>query len=162
MFTVQYVPLSKIKPDVPAKMTSHIRKLRSMMWDCMHLLVVRKNQNDGSYVLLLGNERYEFLSKHTKKLVAPCLVDDSYPKVKGQEPSWLNRFRRKRMHALFPDIKLGSITPAAWSIIRTFLKEEPRFKQLTRRQQIHVLVQAFRYRKIVVASMKMKVDQLSS
>lgn len=160
MFTVQYVPLSKIKPDVPAKMTSHIRKLRSMMWDCMHLLVVRKNQNDGSYVILLGNERYEFLSKHTKKLVAPCLVDDSMPKI--QEPYWLNRFRRKRLHEHFPGIKIERITPAAWSIIRTFLKEEPRFKQLTRRQQIQVLVQAVRYRKIVVASMKTKVDQMSS
>ncbi|QRG66688.1 hypothetical protein [Brevibacillus choshinensis] len=160
MFTVQYVPLSKIKPDVPAKMTSHIRKLRSMMWDCMHLLVVRKNQNDGSYAILLGNERYEYLSKHTKKLVAPCLVDDSTPKI--QEPNWLYRFRRKRLQVLVPGIKIDSITPAAWSIIRTFLKEEPRFKQLKRRQQIHVLVQAVRYRKIVVASMKMKVDQLSS
>ncbi|MDF2680315.1 MAG: hypothetical protein K0R47_1505 [Brevibacillus sp.] len=159
MFTVQYVPLSKIKPDVPAKMTSHIRKLRSMMWDCMHLLVVRKDRNDGSYVILLGNERYEFLTKHTKRLVAPCLVDDSMSKTK--EAFWLHRFRRKRLQAHFPDIKLDCMTPAAWSIIRTFLKEEPRFKQLTRRQQIHVLVQAVRYRKIVVASMKMKVDEMS-
>jgi hypothetical protein len=131
-----------------------------MMWDCMHLLVVRKNRKDGSYMILLGNDRYEFLRKHTKKLVAPCLVDESKPKA--QFKSWLYQMRNKRLRNYLPDIKPDRITPAAWSIVRVFLKEEPRLKQLSRKQQIQVLMLSIRYRKIVVASMKTKVDQMLS
>lgn len=159
-FTVQYIPLSKIKPDFSSNLTSHIRKLRLMMWDCMHLLVVRKNRKDGSYIILLGNDRYEFLRKHTKKLAAPCLVDESKPKA--QVKSWLYRFRSKQLLNYLPEIKSENITPAAWSIVRVFLKEEPRLKQLSRKQQFQVLILAIRYKKIVVASMKKKVDQMMS
>lgn len=159
-FTVQYIPLSKIKPDFPSNLTSNIRKLRLMMWDCMHLIVVRKNRKDGSYMILLGNDRYEFLRKHTKKLAAPCLVDESKPKA--QVKSWLYQLRNKRLRNYLPDIKPDRITPPAWSIIRVFLKEEPRLKQLSRKQQIQVLMLSIRYKKIVVASMKTKVDQMLS
>lgn len=158
-FTVQFIPLSKIKPDFSVKMTAHIRKLRSMMWDCMHLLVVRKNRKDGSYMILLGNDRYEFLRKHTKKLVAPCLVDESKPEA--QVKSWLHWFSSKRLPDNLLHIKPDRLTPVTWSIVRTFLKEESRFKQLTRRQQIEVLALAVRYKKTVVASMKTKADQIS-
>ncbi|MBD0379526.1 hypothetical protein [Paenibacillus sedimenti] len=156
-FSVQYVPLDKIKPDVPAKMTSHLRKLRCLMWDCMHLLVVRKNRKDGSYSILLGNDRYEYLRSHTKKWAAPCLVDESKPR--SQVKSWLTRLRSDTLLNNFPHINRERTTPATWSIVRRFLNEETRMKQLTRRQQIRVLALAFRYKKTVVASMKAKVDQ---
>lgn len=160
MFTVQYIPLSKIRPDHSQKMTAHIRKLRSKMLDGMNLVVVRKNRKDGSYVIVLGNDRYDYLRKHTKKLVAPCLVDES--KTTSKVRSWYHQFRNKRLLNHFPAIKPGQMTPAALSIVRTFLKEEPRFKQLSRRQQIQVLSQAVRYKRTVVTSMKAKVTQLMS
>jgi hypothetical protein len=159
-FTVQYIPLSKIEPNFPAAMTPHLKRLRNMLWDCMHLLVVRKSRKDGNYMILIGNERYEFLRKHTKKLVAPCLVDESMPKTHVK--SWLDKFRSNRFTRLVPSIRPHRMTPVALSITRTFLKEEPRFQQLTRRQQIQVLILAIRYKKIVLASMKSKMDQISS
>lgn len=159
MFTVQYIPLSKIKPDHSVKITSQIRKLRDRMWDCMHVLVVRKNGKHGSYMILFGNERFEYLTNHTKKLVAPCLVDESNPTARAS--SWFQRFHRKQILKHLPAVKAHRLTPVAWSIVRTFLREEPRFEQLTRRQQLQVLVQAIRYKKIVVASMKSKIDQMS-
>jgi hypothetical protein len=125
----------------------------------MHLLVVRKNRRDGSYMILLGNDRYEFLRKHTKKLVAPCLVDESMPKA--QVKSWLHWFHSKRLPNYLTHIKPDRLTPVTWSIVRAFLKEESRFKQLTHRQQIEVLALAVRYKKTVVTSMKTKVDQIS-
>ncbi|MBD2869257.1 hypothetical protein [Paenibacillus arenilitoris] len=157
-FTVQYIPLNKIKPDLSSGMTARIRKLRRMMWDCMNLLVVRKNRKDGSYMILVGNDRYDFLRKHTKNAVAPCLVDES--KAKSQVKSWLYRFRGNRAMRRFPDLKTHRLSPAALSIFLAFLKEEPRFKELSRREQMQVLMMAVRYKKIVVASMKSKVDQL--
>ncbi|RNB87072.1 hypothetical protein EDM56_15365 [Brevibacillus fluminis] len=160
MFTVQYIPLSKIKPDHYPRMTAQIRKLRSKMLDGMNLVVVRKNRKDGSYVILLGNERYEYLRKHTKKLVAPCLVDES--RGKSQVRAWFHQLRNKRLLSHFPGIKPGQLTPAALSITRTFLKEEPRFKQLSRRQQVQVLSQAVRYKRTVISAMKAKVGQLVS
>lgn len=102
-FTVQYIPLSKIKPNISTNLTLQIGKLRNMMWDCMHLLVVRKNRKDGGYMILLGHDRYEFLRNHTKKLVAPCLVDESKPKA--QVESWLHHFRSKWLPYHIPDIK---------------------------------------------------------
>ncbi|MDF2815617.1 MAG: hypothetical protein K0Q81_1817, partial [Paenibacillus sp.] len=150
-FTVQYIPLSKIKPDVTPSMTARIRELRNRMWDCMHLLVVRKNSKDGSYRILLGNDRYEFMRAHTKKLVAPCLVDES--KSQAQIKSWFLRFRSKRLSDPFPDVDTSHITPVAWSILREFLRKEPRLKQLSRKQQIQIMFMAIQYKKIVVASM---------
>jgi len=157
-FTVQYVPLDRIKPDSPAKMTSHLRKLRSLMWDCMHLIVVRKNRKDKSYTILLGNDRYEYLRTHTKKLTAPCLVEENRPRK--QITSWIYKLRNNTSLNHFPHIKRDRMTPATWSIVRVFLNEEPRMKELTRRQQLQVLALAFRYKKTVIASMKSKVDQL--
>ncbi|WP_029192795.1 hypothetical protein [Paenibacillus harenae] len=157
-FTVQYIPLNRIKPDGAAGMTAQIRKLRKMMWDCMNLLVVRKNRKDGSYMILIGNDRYDFLRKHTKNIMAPCLVDES--KSKTQFKSWLYRLRRKRLMNEFPEWKVHRLSPAALSIFRAFLKEEPRFKRLSRKEQLQVLMMSVRYKKIVVGTMKTKVDQL--
>jgi hypothetical protein len=159
-FTVQYIPLSKIKPSSSPIMNAHVRKLRNMMWDCMHLLVVSKNHKDGDYTIVTGQERYDFLHKHTKKLVAPCLVDESKPK--GQLESLLQQYRGLWQPKPSSVRRSFRLTPTTWSIVRAFLKEEPAFKQLTRLQQIQVLVLAVRYKRTVIASMKSKVHQISS
>jgi hypothetical protein len=43
-FTIQYIPLDKIKPDLSLKITEHIKKLQRLMWDCMFVLVVKKSE----------------------------------------------------------------------------------------------------------------------
>ncbi|CAM4141395.1 hypothetical protein L1N85_05605 [Paenibacillus alkaliterrae] len=157
-FTVQYIPLSKIKPGLTAKMTAHIRKLRKSMWDCMNLLVVRKNRNDGSYIILLGNDRYDFLRKHTKNIAAPCLVDESKPKARLK--SWLYSFQWKRRTSRLSDRQPSRKASVTLSIVNDFLKEEPRFKALTFKQKFQVLKLAVRYKKTVIVSMKEKVDDM--
>ncbi|MGG1552200.1 hypothetical protein [Paenibacillus ferrarius] len=159
-FTVQYIQLDKIKPGIASVMTSHIRKLRHLMWDCMHLLVVRKNRKDGTYTVVLGQERYDYLRKHTKKRTAPCLVDES--RSSAQASRWLTRLRSRSARQAFPVIDRSRLTPAAWSIIRSFLREDKaRLTQLSRKQQAQVFALAFRYRRTVIAAMKAKVDEIA-
>ncbi|WP_257351629.1 hypothetical protein [Pseudalkalibacillus decolorationis] len=150
-FTVQYIPLSNIKPDLPLKITEHIKRLQGLMWDCMYILVVKKDRNDGNYILVSGRERFEHLRKHTKNLYAPCIVDESSP---SGIKSWMHRIRNKQPLDDFP------MAPKSWSIVRTFLKKEPRFKKLSRVQQIKVLYLGARYKKTVILSMQTKVNQL--
>jgi hypothetical protein len=150
-FTIQYIPLNKIKPDLSLKITEHIKKLQRLMWDCMFVLVVRKNRKDGSYVIVSGQERFESLKKHTKNIYAPCIVDRS---TSSGILAWFHRFRNKQPLDDFP------LTPTSWSIVRSFLKQEPRFKHLSRSQQIRVLLLAVRYKKTVMYSMKTTVDDI--
>ncbi|MDQ8737290.1 hypothetical protein [Paenibacillus sp. LHD-38] len=159
-FTVRYIPLSKIKPDLSTKMTARIRSLRRMMWDCMNLLVVRKNRKDGSYTILIGNDRYEFLRKHTKNLFAPCLVDESKPKARLR--TWFDQVQANLSSSHAPDRKTLRMKPVAWLIIQDFLKADPRFKQLTLSEKLQVSMLAIRYKDTVMASMKTKIDHLSS
>jgi hypothetical protein len=146
-FTVQYIPLRKIKPGEAAALTSRLRRLRVLMWDCMQLLVVRRNRRDGTYSLLLGRTRYDYLLTHTRKHAVPCLVDES--PTRSRLRAWGTRLRKMIVHA--PSL----------SIIRTFMREEPRFRQLTRRQQFQVLLLAIRYRETVVSAMIAKVDHMN-
>ena len=152
-FTVQYIPLNKIKPDVSSKITEHIKKLQRLMWDCMFVLVVRKNRKDNNYTIISGQERYESLRKHTKTLYAPCIVDKSTPT--GKMPLF-HRLRKKQPLDDFP------LMPTSWSIMRSFLKQEPRFKQLTRSQQIRVLILAAQFKKTVIFTMRNTVDDILS
>jgi hypothetical protein len=150
-FTIQYIPLEKIKPDVSVKMTERIKRLQSLMWDCMFVLVVRKNRKDNSYTIISGQERYESLRKHTKNLYAPCIVDQHSG---SRFQSWYYRIRNKQPLDDFP------LMPASWSIFRSFLKQEPRFKHLTRSQQIRILLLAARYKKTVITNMKTTVNEI--
>ncbi|MCH6264635.1 hypothetical protein [Neobacillus citreus] len=150
-FTVQYIPLDKIKPDFSTKMTEHMKRLQRFMWDCMFVLVVRKSRKDGSYIIVSGQERFESLKKHTKSIYAPCIVDKS---TSSDIKSWFHRLLKKQPLDDFP------FTPKSWSIVRSFLKKEPRFKQLTRSQQIRVLILAVKYKKTVVYSMRTMVDEI--
>lgn len=149
-FTVQYIPLNKIKPDLSLKITEHFKKLQRLMWDCMFILVVKQNRKDGSYSIVSGEERFEYLRKHTKNIYAPCIVDKSKP---SGIQSWIPRFRHKQPLDDFP------LMPASWSIFRSFLKQEPRFSELSRSQQIKVLLLAARYKKTVIITMKKTVAE---
>lgn len=150
-FTVQYIPLNKIKPDLSLKITEHIKKLQRFMWDCMFVLVVRKSKKDDSYIIVSGQDRYENLRKHTKSIYAPCIIDKSHS---SSLPTLFNRFRNKQPLDDFP------LMPKSWSIVRSFLKQEPRFKNLTRSQQIRVLILAAKYKKTVIYSMKAMVNEI--
>jgi hypothetical protein len=150
-FTIHYIALSKIKPDPSTKVTTHIRKLRRLMWDCMNVLVVKKNTKDGSYTILSGLDRFEYLQKYTKNIYAPCIIDDS---SSAGVKSWFYRFRKRQPLDDFP---MGL---KSWSIVRAFLKQEPRFQKLSRIEQIKVLILAVRYKRTVILSMRTKIDQM--
>ncbi|WP_413300140.1 hypothetical protein AA0X95_17745 [Bacillus sp. 1P10SD] len=152
-FTIQYIPLNKIKPDLSLKITEHIKKLQRLMWDCMFVLVVKKNRKDGSYIIVSGQDRFESLKKHTKNIYAPCIVDKS---SSTGMISWLYRLRNKQPLDDFP------LMPPSWSIVRSFLKQEPRFKNLSRSEQIRVLLIAARYKKTVIYSMRTTVNEILS
>ena len=145
-YTVRYIPLRKIKPGEAPGMTARLRKLRALMWDSLHLIVVRRNRRDGSYSLLLGRTRYDYLLSHTKRLAAPCLIDDSPPRIRVREFGRRVRAMIERAPAL--------------SIIRALRRADPRFGRLTRRQQLQVLLLAIRYRETVVAAMIAAIDRI--
>jgi hypothetical protein len=150
-FTIQYIPLNKIKPDLSVKITEHIKKLQRLMWDCMFVLVVRKNRKDDSYIIVSGQDRFESLKKHTKNIYAPCIVDKS---SSTGMIAWLHRLRNKQPLDDFP------LMPTSWSIFRSFLKQEPRFKNLSRSEQIRVILIAARYKKTVIYTMKTTVSEI--
>jgi hypothetical protein len=152
-FTIQYIPLNKIKPDLSLKITEHMKKLQRLMWDCMFVLVVKKNRKDGSYIIVSGQDRFESLKKHTKNIYAPCIVDKS---SSTGMMSWFHRLRNKQPLDDFP------LMPPSWSIVRSFLKQEPRFKNLSRSEQIRVLLIAARYKKTVIYSMRTTVNEILS
>src|SRR5688500_18390595 len=112
-FTIQYIPLNKIKPDLSVKITENFKKLQRLMWDCMFVLAVRKNRKDDSYLIVSGQERFESLRKHTKNIYAPCIVDK---RTSSGILSWFHRLRNKQPLDDFP------LMPTSWSIVRSFLK----------------------------------------
>ncbi|UUZ86233.1 hypothetical protein LJK88_24175 [Paenibacillus sp. P26] len=157
-YTVQYIPLSKIRPDFSTKVTNRIKELRKAAQDCMHLVIVRKNRKKGGYVIVSGNSNFEYLKNHTKKSFVPCLVDES--KAASGLASLLYYFRRKRkLPSDLSFLKPERFTGGSWTIIRSFLKQEPRFKRLSRRQQIKVLRLGLQYKKTTISSMKAKVNE---
>jgi hypothetical protein len=150
-FTIQYIPLNKIKPGLSQKITEHMKKLERLMWDCMFVLVVKKNRKNGTYTIISGQDRFESLKKHTKSIYAPCIVDKR--SSTGLFP-WFYRFRNKQPLDDFP------LMPVSWSIFRSFLKQEPRFKNLSRADQIRMMLIAAHYKKTVIFAMKKTVDNM--
>ncbi|QOY34956.1 hypothetical protein AWH56_019900 [Anaerobacillus isosaccharinicus] len=149
-FTVKYIPLSKIKPDPSLKISGHVKKLQRFMSDCMYILVVKKSK-DGSYSILNGQDHFDHLKKSPKNIYAPCIVDES---TSSGLKSWFSKVRNKQNLDDFP------MTPKSWSIVRSFLKQEPRFQNLSRMEQLKILVLALRYKRTVISAMKTKVDQM--
>ncbi|CAM4466334.1 hypothetical protein PAPH110629_17360 [Paenibacillus phoenicis] len=94
-FTVQYIPLNKLRPGISVQLTQRIKSLRKAAQDCMHLMVVRKSRKHGGYIIVSGNHHYEFLRKHTKNTVAPCLVDQG--KTSERVESLIHYFRKPNL-----------------------------------------------------------------
>jgi hypothetical protein len=153
---VQYIPMSKIKPNLTVKITEHVKKLRNIMWDCMHILVVKKDK-DGNFIIISGNDRYDYLQKHTKNKFAPCIIDEN--KLSTEFKYWIHRVFNLEIHEKERKDLFDKISPKSVSIIRGFIKEDPRFKNLSRLEKTKVLILALRYKKTVITSMKLKVDE---
>ncbi|MDQ1914538.1 hypothetical protein RAC89_29600 [Paenibacillus sp. GD4] len=157
-YTVQYIPLNKIKSGLPVKSTRRSKELHKVAQDCMQLLIVRKNRKDGGYVIVSGSNHLEYYKRSTKKHVVPCLVDEG--KISSNFASLINRFRKRRLPYELPYTNTDQIGGNSWSIIRSFLKQDPRFKRLSRREQLKVLRLGIQYKKTTIRSMKAKVDEL--
>jgi hypothetical protein len=158
-YTVQYIPLSKIKPEsITTKTSQRKKELKKVAQDLMHLLVVRKSRKEGCYIILSGHHHFDYLKKHTNKNCAVCLVDES--KISASVGALVHHFRKRKLPYDVPYIKSDRIAINSWSIIRTFLKQEHRFRRLSRRQQLKVLRLGIQYRKTTVQSMQAKVEEL--
>ncbi|TJY43980.1 hypothetical protein E5161_00860 [Cohnella pontilimi] len=157
-YTVQYIPLGKIKPGYSEPVTRRIKELRRAAQDCMHLMIVRKSRKQGGYVIVSGHHHYDFLQKHTNRKTAPCLVDET--KASSRLTSLLHLIRKRKLPYDVPYIRRERTPVPSWSIIRRFMKQEPRFRNLSRRQQIKVLRLGIQYKKTTVLSMKAKVDDI--
>ncbi|TVY11038.1 hypothetical protein [Paenibacillus cremeus] len=158
-FTVQYIPLDQIQPGGPVPLTERIKKLKSYLWDCMHLIAVRRNRKDGSYTILSGHERYLFLRDHTKKQYAPCIVDETKA-LSELEALLAHMLRGKERILEQPNPLKLRLLPTSWVILRMFLRQEPRFSRLSRRQQMKVILLAIRNKRTVVKAMRAKVDEM--
>jgi hypothetical protein len=157
-FTVQYIPLDKIKPGISDQLNRRVKDLQKAARDCMHLLIVRKNKKDGGFILLSGTQQYEYLKKFTKNHSVPCIVDKSGTSFRL--PSILPRMRKRKLPYELPYLKPERIQPNSWNIIRSFMKQEPRFARLSRKQQLKVLFMAMQYKKTTIRSMKARVDDV--
>ncbi|REE67590.1 hypothetical protein A8990_14217 [Paenibacillus taihuensis] len=151
-YTVQYIPLKKIKPGLSTQITNRIKELKRTAQDCMQLMIVRKNKKAGGYVIVSGSSHYDYLTKHTRKTAAPCLVDES--KASAKLDSFMHRIRKRNLPYEVPYMKRERTPASSWAIIRRFLKEEPQFKSLSRRQQLQVLRLGLRYKRTTVSAMK--------
>lgn len=124
----------------------------------MNLMVVRKSRKEGGYVLVSGGSHYEYLKKHTRKGAAPCLVDES--KASAKLNALIHRVRKRKLPYEVPHLKRERTPASSWSIIRRFLRQEPRFKNLSHRQQMKVLRLGLQYKRTTVSSMKAMVEEM--
>lgn len=158
-YTVQYLPLSKIKHESNMTKTSPRKKeLKKVAQDLMQVLIVNKSKKDGGYIIQDGHQHFDFLKKHTNKNRAVCLVDES--KISTNFGMLINRFRKRQLPYEVPYLKPDRIEVNSWTIIRKFMKREPRFRKLSRRQQLKVLRLGLQYKKTTVQSMQAKVEEL--
>lgn len=157
--TVHELPLDRIRPAAGGEAASAAKRLLQQWRSCSHLLAVRPDGRTGRYVLLRGHNRYEYLTKQTNRKTAPCIVDDS-----GRLPSgpfgWLRR--RRLFQTIQPHLEGERVTPAAWAVIRLFLKREPRFAKLSIWQKTRILLMAVRYRDTAVRAMRAAVERMSA
>ncbi|WP_337100167.1 hypothetical protein [Paenibacillus sp. YIM B09110] len=158
-YTVRYIPLNRIKEGgISSKLSRRIKELRKTAQDCMHMLIVRKSKSEGGYIVVSGHSNLDYLKKHTKKINAACLVDES--KVSSRLFPFMEHFRKQKLIDQVPPIKPERFVGSSWLIIKRFLKQDPRFKNLSRSQQIKVLRLGLQYKKTTISSMRAKVDEL--
>ncbi len=154
---VQYIPLHKIKPNLSIKITDHVKTLRNKMWDCMYMLVVKKEKNND-FSIICGNDRYEYLTKHTKNKYALCIIDD-HSNETGVKNWFDGLFRAEQRKAGIGWVR-GNMSFTTISIIRSFVKEDKRFKELSHLQRLRVILLAVKYKNTVISCMKLKVGEL--
>lgn len=154
---VQYIPLDKIKPNLTIKITEHVKKLRNRMWDCMYMLVVKKEKNND-FSIICGNDRYEFLTKHTKNKYALCIIDE-HSNETGVKYWFDGLFRAEQKKAEKGWVR-ENMSNNSISIIRAFIKEDTRFKELSHFQRLKVILLAVNYKNTVIQCMKSKVGDL--
>ncbi|WNR45325.1 hypothetical protein [Paenibacillus roseipurpureus] len=158
-YTVQYIPLSKIRQESSnTKSSPRKKELKKVAQDLMQLLIVQKSKKDGGYIVQDGHHHFAFLKKHTNKNRVVCLVDES--KITANFGNLVNRFRKRQLPYEVPYLKPNRFEINSWTIIRQFLKQEPRFRMLSRRQQLKVIRLGIQYRKTTVRSMKAKVEDI--
>ncbi len=158
-YTVQYIPLSKIKQEsTTTKSSPRKKELKKVAQDLMQLLIVQKSKKDGGYIIQDGHHHFAFLKKHTNKNRAVCIVDES--KISANFGNLVNRFRKRQLPYEVPYLKPNRFEINSWTIIRNFLKQEPRFRMLSRRQQLKVIRLGIQYRKTTVQSMQAKVEDI--
>ncbi|TYP72032.1 hypothetical protein [Paenibacillus methanolicus] len=157
-YTVQYIPLHKIKAGLSAKTTKRGKELHKVAQDCMQLLVVRKSRKDGGYVILSGNTHLDYYKRFTKKNAVPCLVDEG--KIATAWAALVDRYRKRHRPQDLPYANADRIAGNGLAIIRSYLKQDARFKKLSRREQLRVLRLGWQYKKTTIRAMKAKVDEL--
>ncbi|MFC4099167.1 hypothetical protein [Paenibacillus xanthanilyticus] len=159
-YTVQYIPLHKIKAGLSAKTTKRSKELHKVAQDCMQLLVVRKSRKDGGYVILSGNTHLDYYKRFTKKNAVPCLVDEGT--LATAWAALVNRYRKRQRPQELPHANGNAdrIAGSGLSIVRSYLKQDARFKKLSRREQLRVLRLGWQYKKTTIRAMKAKVDEL--
>ncbi|MDM5317584.1 hypothetical protein QUF49_16355 [Fictibacillus sp. b24] len=154
---VQYIPLHKIKPNLTIKITEHVKQLRNRMWDCMYMLVVKREKNND-FSIICGNDRYEYLTKHTKNKYALCIIDEQSNET-GVKYWFKNLYRaerrKERKEWVRDNMSINSV-----SIIRAFIREDTRFKELSHFQRLKVILLAVKYKNTVISCMKSKVGDL--
>ncbi|MEK3884558.1 hypothetical protein [Paenibacillus sp. PL2-23] len=157
-YTIRYIPLSRIKPgSITNKLTQRMKELRRTAQDCMHMLIVRKSRREGGYVVVSGHSHLDYLKKHTKKSAVACLVDES--KLSAKLSSFVYHFRKPRLPKYVPSIKPERLIGSSGAIITRYLRQDPRFKSLSRSQQMKVLRMGLNYKKTTILSMKAQVDE---
>lgn len=154
---VQYIPLNKIKPNLTTKITEHVKQLRNRMWDCMYMLVV-KREKSNDYSIICGNDRYEYLTKHTKNKFALCIIDEQSNET--CDKNWFKTLFHTERRKTGKEWVLDNLSTKSVSIIRDFIKEDTRFKELSPFQRLRVILLAVKYKNTVISCMKSKVVEL--
>lgn len=154
---VQYIPLDKIKPNLTIKITEHVKQLRNRMWDCMYMLVVKREKNND-FSIICGNDRYEYLSKHTKNKYALCIIDEQSNET--CDKNWFKTLLYKERRNEWKEWARDNMSIHSISIIRAFIREDTRFKELSPFQRLRVILLAVTYKNTVISCMKSKVGDL--
>ncbi|MBB3113239.1 hypothetical protein FHS18_005342 [Paenibacillus phyllosphaerae] len=157
-YMVQYLPLHKLKSAMTDKATKRSKELRKVAQDCMQLMIVRKSRKDGGYVVVNGSNHLEHYRRFSNKKTVPCLVDEG--KIASTMTALWHQLRKRKLPHELPSADMDQTSGNGWSIIRSFLKQDPRFKTLSRREQAKVLRLGIQYKKTTIRSMKSKVDEL--
>ena len=158
-YTVQYIPLSKIKQESnEMKISPRKKELRKVAQDLMQLLIVQRSKKNGDYIIQDGHQHFAFIKKHTNKNKVVCLVDER--RISTKFGNLVHRFRKRQLPFEFSFLQPNRFETNSWTIIRKFINQEPRFRLLSRRQQLKIIRLGIQYKKTTVQSMQAKVADI--